>query len=56
MGEKSERNGYPQEKYSLYGMLNVDLVRVFFHNTQPLSLYMQRFSIHLGQNAIGNGI
>ena len=52
MREKSERNGYLQEKYHLYGILNVDLVRVFFHNTQPLSLFMQRFSIHLGQNAI----
>ena len=52
MRKKSKRNGYLQEKYHLYGMLNVDLVQLFFHNTQPLSLFMQRFSIHLGQNAI----
>ena len=52
MKEKSERNNYLQEKYHLYGMLNVDLLRVFIHNTQPLSLFMQRFSIHLGQNTI----
>ena len=52
MREKSERNGYLQKKYHLYGMLNVDLVRVFFHNTQPLSLFMQWFSIYLGQKAI----
>ena len=52
MREKSERNGYLQKKYHIYGMLNVDLVRVFFHNTQPLSLFMHWFSIYLGQKAI----
>ena len=35
---KSERNGCLQNEYHLYGTLNVDLVRVFLHNTHRLGI------------------
>ena len=35
---KSKRNGCLQNEYHLYGMLNVDLMRLFFHNTHSIGI------------------